>query len=71
MFGMSADVRFSVKAVEVVVGMVKLTVSTASSVDPAAAEYAVVLFVLRSDSLNVPEPVVTVLVFNTRVTQSI
>ncbi len=49
MLGMSAAERKRLKLVAIVVGMVKLTVSEASVVLPATAEYGVVLVASRRE----------------------
>ena len=65
-----ADVRFSEKFVDCVVGFVKFTVSFAYSVVPAAALYAVVFDVSRKATVSDAELAVLVEVFNSKLTQS-
>ncbi len=66
-----ADVRFRGKAVDVVVGFVKFTVSLAYSVEPAiAALSAIEIVVSRKATVSDAEPAVLVEVFNSKLTQS-
>ena len=65
-----ADVKFTVNAVEVVVGLLKFTVSVAHAVVPATVPAGTKLVVLRNATVRDADPAVDVEVFNPRLIQS-